>query len=115
MDDRKNDWTYGLKRDGNGNIIPSLSNISLIMNNDEGLKKIVFNEMNGLYENIGPLPWRKWTGGWQQSDFSCLQLYLEQSYGIYAPTRCKEAFTACLTTARRYTMLFFAESHGKSE
>lgn len=102
MDDRKNDWTYGLKRDGNGNIIPSLSNISLIMNNDEGLEKIVFNEMNSLYENIGPLPWRKWTGGWQQSDFSCLQLYLEQSYGIYAPTRCKEAFTACLTTARRY-------------
>lgn len=102
MSNINSDWIYSLAKEGNGNILPSLLNISLIMNNDEGLKNIVFNEMNGLYENIGPLPWRKWTGGWQQSDFSCLQLYLEQNYGIYAPSRCREAFTASLTTVRRY-------------
>ena len=62
MDTVNRDWAYGLKKDGNGMIIPSLSNLSLIMKNDEELTNIVFDEMNGLYENIGPLPWKSWQG-----------------------------------------------------
>lgn len=91
-----------LNIDNRGNVIPTLTNLTKILAEDEALSNIVYNEMSGYIDTVGPLPWRKTAGGWMQNDFACLELYLEKQYGVYAPTRCREALTAHLTTDRRY-------------
>ena len=98
----KREWMKGLETDGHGTILATLSNLSKIIEYDEELKNVVFNELSGYFDIIGPLPWRESSYGWGQSDFACLELYLEQVYGIYAPGRCRDALTAYLTTKRRY-------------
>lgn len=96
------EWMRDLESDSHGNLLATISNISKIIECDEALKNIVFNELNGYFDVVGPLPWREGKGGWGQFDFACLELYLEQTYGIYAPARCKEAMSAYLTTGRRF-------------
>lgn len=96
------EWMRGLETDIRGNLAATLSNISVIIGHDDNLKGIMFNELSGYFDTIRPLPWRESTGGWTQNDFACLELYLEQTYGIYSPARCRDALTAYLATSRRY-------------
>ena len=96
------EWMRSLETDSHGNLLTTMSNISKIIECDPDLKNIMFNELSGYFDTVGPLPWRETTGGWSQNDFACLELYLERTYGIYAPGRCKEALTAFLTTGRKY-------------
>ena len=96
------EWMRGLETDAHGNLLATLSNFSKILEHDDQLKHIMFNELSGYFDIIGPVPWREEAGGWGQHDLACLELYLEQTYGIYAPSRCREALTAFLTTRRRY-------------
>ena len=95
------DWGKELTRDSHGNVIATLSNISGIIECDDNLKGIVFNELSGYFDTISPLPWRENIGGWSQSDIACLELYLEEKYGIYSPARCRESLMACITTKRK--------------
>lgn len=96
------EWMRGLETDAHGNLMSTLSNISKIIEHDEALKGIMFNELSGYFDTVEPLPWREKAGGWGQNDLACLELYLEQVYGIYAPARCREALTAYLSTGRRF-------------
>lgn len=96
------EWMRGLETDRHGNLLATLSNISKILEHDEELKSIMFNELSGYFDTVGSLPWRENIGGWGQNDLACLELFLEQKYGIYSPIRCKEALTAFLSTSRRY-------------
>ena len=88
--------------DSHGAVLPTLSNLSRIFDQDEALNGIVYNEMNGCIDTVQELPWRATPGGWGQNDFACLELYLEKNYGVYAPARCRESLSAHLTTRRRY-------------
>ena len=96
------EWMRSLETDSHGNLLATLSNFSKILEHDDQLKNIMFNELSGYFDTVGPLPWREEAGGWGQHDLACLELYLEQKYGIYAPSRCREALTAFLTTGRRF-------------
>jgi predicted P-loop ATPase len=96
------EWMHGFETDNHRNILPTMTNFTLIFENDVSLKNIVYNELGRYFDTVGPLPWREGSEGWQQSDWACLELFIEQTYGIYAPSRCREAFVAFITTKRRH-------------
>lgn len=96
------EWKRELNTDKNGIILTTLFNISTILEHDENLKNIVFNELSGYTDTKGKIPWRKNIGGWSQNDFACLELYLEENYGIYAPNKCREALSAHLITKCKF-------------
>lgn len=95
-------WTNTLARDYKGNIVPTLTNIVSILKNDEYLNNIVYNTMSGNIEIIGELPWNNNSRYWSSTDNACLQMYIEENYGIYAPNKFKEAMQAYYEVHRRW-------------
>ena len=89
MADTTKRFVADLITDSHGAVLPTLSNLSRIFDQDEALNGIVYNEMNGCIDTVQELPWRATPGGWGQNDFACLELYLEKNYGVYAPARCR--------------------------
>lgn len=95
-------WYNELKIDVRGGIIPSISNIACILRNDDNLKNIVYNSLTFVMDVRGEVPWNREKSGWSDTDMACLNLYLDQEYGIYAPAKCREALYACLINERQY-------------
>lgn len=91
-----------LKTDAKGNIVGTISNFVEIIINDPQLHNIVYNELRSCIDVIGQVPWKRYDTDWNNADESCLELYLEQTYGIYAPAKCRDALYAILTTERRW-------------
>ena len=88
------DWRKGLELDRKGNIKDTLDNIVLIIRNDEELQGIAFNcHRDGIDARDG-LPWEQIKGGWSDSDAAALKVYLSRNYGIYSPTKTKDAVVA---------------------
>ena len=94
-------WYHELCFNAGGEIINSMANIAVILKNDEKLKSIVYDEMKHLIDIPGSVPWSRCRGTWSNTDFACLLLYLETSYGIYAPRKCQDALYAVLSNCRR--------------
>ena len=79
------DWATHLKYDRMGNVLPSATNVKLILANDPNLKgKIALDEFTHRITLLGDLPWRQREKGqwWQNSDDSCLRNYLDEIYNI---------------------------------
>ena len=95
------DWLALLDYNAQGLPMNTLSNIALILQHDEGLQNIYYNEMSRLIDVSGEVPWQRHRGGWSNTDFSCLQMYLEKKYRIYAPKKCQDALYAALSCDRR--------------
>ncbi len=88
------DWRKSLELDRKGGIKDTLDNIVLIIQNDEELKGIAFNcHRDGIDAREG-LPWEQIKGGWSDSDAAALKVYLSRNYGIYSPTKTKDAVVA---------------------
>lgn len=49
-----------------------------------------------------PLPWRQVKPGWGDTDISCAKLYFERVYGIWSPTKFKDALLAVVSAERLY-------------
>ncbi|MGL6202076.1 MAG: VapE domain-containing protein [Lachnospiraceae bacterium] len=73
-------WTAKLEINQYGAIKNSLNNILLIMEHDEGLKNIVFNEMSDGLEIIGDVPWNHPGKFWRDADDAQLESYLSKVY-----------------------------------
>lgn len=91
-----------LSLNAQGQPMNTLSNIALILQNDTSLKNIFYNELNKLIDISGDVPWQRHSGGWSNTDFACLQMYLEKNYQIYSPRKCQDALYAALSCGRRY-------------
>ena len=78
-------WNYLLARNSRGEVLSTMTNIGIILRYDENLKNIVFNEMRKSIDITGRVSWHRTPGYWNHTDFSCLMLYLEKTYHIYAP------------------------------
>lgn len=93
--DGRKDWTTELELNKKGEILPSLSNLVLILRNDPNLQGIAYNAHRGTIVLLKPVPWRKpedWRGpDWSDDDDDSLQVYIEKIYNIYAPTKLKTA------------------------
>lgn len=87
-------WKEQLSIKKNGQITEDLQNLVLILRHDEQLKSIAYNQHKDSIDVKATLPWKQIKGGWTDSDMSALKVYLDQVYGIWSPTKVKEALVA---------------------
>jgi predicted P-loop ATPase len=87
-------WQEKLTINKNGQIRDDLQNLVLIMQNDENLKSIAYNQHRDGIEAKGSLPWKQIKSGWNDSDMSALKVYFDKVYGVWSPTKLKEALIA---------------------
>ncbi len=90
----EDDWQTALELDKQGKVKGALDNIVLILRNDDGLKSLAFNCHRDGIDAKGGLPWKQIKYGWNDSDNASLKVYLSSKYGIYAPTKTKDAVLA---------------------
>jgi len=99
-DPGNNNWIEELKLDKKGNVVPTISNIKIILLNDKSLKgKIAFNELSQRIVKLEPMPWQKDDNKnniWNDTDDAGLRNYLETRYGV---TNAKKITDAFLLTA----------------
>lgn len=87
-------WQTALELDKQGKIKDTLDNIVLIIRNDKELESIAFNKHRDGIDARSGLPWEQMKGGWNDSDNAALKVYLSNKYGIYSPTKTKDAVLA---------------------
>lgn len=96
------DWQTTLELDKAGNIKDTMTNICTIIRNDENLKCIVFNQFKNMIDVVGTLPWNQVKPGWSDTDLACAKMYFERIYGIWSPTKFKDALLAVASADRLY-------------
>lgn len=88
------DWKTALELDRQGRVKDTLDNLVLAVRNDEQLGTIAFNLHRDGIDTKGSLPWKQIKPGWNDSDFAALKVYLDKRYGIYSPSKTKDALVA---------------------
>lgn len=94
IDFTEDNWQTALELDKQGKIKDTLDNIVLIIRNDSELESIAFNKHRDGIDAREGLPWEQMKGGWNDSDNAALKVYLSNKYGIYSPTKTKDAILA---------------------
>lgn len=87
-------WQGQLSINKNGQIKDDLQNLVLIIQYDENLKGIAYNQHRDGIDVKGNLPWKQVKSGWNDSDMSALKVYFDKTYGVWSPTKLKEALIA---------------------
>ncbi len=95
------DWQKRLEFEKSGKVKDTLDNIVLIIQKDENLQGIAFNRHRDGIDARNDLPWEQIKDGWNDSDNASLKVYLNKIYGIYSPTKTKDAVLA-VATSRAY-------------
>jgi putative DNA primase/helicase len=96
------DWESLLQLDKKGQIKNTLTNIAIILRHDPNLQSIVFNQFKNMIDVIGQLPWRQVKPGWGDADLACAKMYFERIYGIWSPTKFKDALLGVVSSERVY-------------
>lgn len=90
----EDNWQEQLEIDRKGNVKDTLDNIVLILQHDKLLESIAFNRHRDGIDSRGELPWKQLKDGWNDSDNAMLKVYLNKIYGIYSPTKTRDAVLA---------------------
>ncbi len=93
-DEINTEWLKNLEYTEQGKLRSTISNFSLIIENEPLLKdKIAYNEFSNRAVVIGQLPWRKKgnMGDWNDTDDSGLREFIEKYYGISSTAKCSDA------------------------
>jgi len=98
----EDNWETQLEVDKTGKIIDTLTNICIILRHDSNLQSIVYNQFKSMLDVIGDLPWKQVKPGWSDTDLACAKMYFERSYGIWSPTKFKDALLAVTSAERLY-------------
>ena len=61
-----------------------------------------FSAIYDMLDVTGSLPWPQVKPGWSDTDLACAKLYFERSYGIWSPTKFKDAILAVTSSERLY-------------
>ncbi|SCK04333.1 Predicted P-loop ATPase and inactivated derivatives [uncultured Clostridium sp.] len=88
------EWLKKLEYTEQGKLRSTISNFSLIIENEPLLKnKIAYNEFSNRAVVIGQLPWRKKgnMGDWCDTDDSGLREFIEKYYSISSTAKCADA------------------------
>lgn len=78
------DWKLKLEYSGQGVLLNNLRNLIIILNNDEKLKSIVFNELSDGIEIKGQVPWTHPSKFWRDADDAQLISYIDLTYGNFS-------------------------------
>jgi predicted P-loop ATPase len=95
-------WQTLLELDKQGKVKDTLTNIVQIIRHDVNLKPIVYNEFKSILDVVGELPWKQVRPGWGDADLACAKVYFERVYGIWSPTKFKDALLAVASAERTY-------------
>ncbi|HOW22822.1 MAG TPA: virulence-associated E family protein [Sedimentibacter sp.] len=87
-------WQTALELDKQGRIKDTLDNIVLIIRNDPELQSLAFNKHRDGIDARNGLPWNQMKEGWNDSDNAALKVYISNKYGVYSPTKTKDAILA---------------------
>ncbi len=87
------DWTCGLELEKTGTLKNSLHNITLILEHDENLKNIVFNQLADGMEIKGSVPWKHPARFWRDADDAQLICYVDSNYGTFSQRNYQIAVT----------------------
>lgn len=82
--DQYDSWEDGLQRGKKGVILNTLHNLTLIMQNDDNLKAIVFNQLADGMEIKGEVPWKHPARFWRDADDAQLICYIDEKYGTFS-------------------------------
>lgn len=86
-------WTSGLELDRKGRVADNLRNLELILERDQRLGGIVYNQMSDALEITAPVPWKHQGRIWRDADDAQLQSYLNQAYARFSERDYKTALT----------------------
>jgi putative DNA primase/helicase len=78
------DWMGKLTLNRRGKIENELGNLTLILQNDENLKAIVYNQQLDCLEIKGDVPWNHPTKYWRDVDDAHLVSYVNEHYGNFS-------------------------------
>lgn len=95
------DWQSRLELDKAGNIKNSLRNLTIILQNDDNLKSIVFNQLLDGMEIKGEVPWKHPSKFWRDADDAQLISYVDTHYGTFS-ARNYDIAVAKVTDDRSY-------------
>lgn len=73
-------WEDLLDRNANMDVVPSLTNAVLIVQFDESLQNIAYNDLKQTIEKTGKLPWRHDGSTWRDADDAQLLTYMNRAY-----------------------------------
>ncbi|MGN0106265.1 MAG: VapE domain-containing protein, partial [Hominilimicola sp.] len=104
------DWQLELDIDKQGQVKATLDNLMLILRNDEGLKNIAFNRHRDGIDARGGLPWEQIKDGWNDSDNAALKVYINHKYGVYSPTKTKDAVLTAASERAYHPIKEYLES-----
>ena len=104
------DWQSRLVLDKAGRVKDVLDNVVLILENDDRLNNIAFNLHRDGIDAKNTLPWKQIKEGWGDSDNASLKVYLSKTYGIYSPTKTKDAVIAVASTRMYHPIKEYLES-----
>lgn len=98
FDDQTDDmeWATQLETDAKGCYLPTIGNLTIILQNDPGLKgKLVSDEFEHREAILDDLPWRKLSTGraFEDKDEAQFKLYLEQRYKIISHAKVHDALS----------------------
>lgn len=88
------EWLEGLEYTERGKLRSTISNFSLIIENEPFLKgRIAFNEFSNRANVVGQLPWRAKGNlqDWTDTDDSGLREFIEKHYEISSTAKCADA------------------------
>ena len=86
-------WQGQLTYDKAGNLKNSLRNLTLILEHDENLKSIVFNQQLDGMEIRGDVPWKHPSKYWRDADDAQLVSYIDTNYGTFSQRNYQIAVT----------------------
>lgn len=82
--ENEEEWRSGLEYNRQGVIVNNLKNLLLILNHDENLKSIVFNQLSDGMEIKGEVPWQHPSKFWRDADDAQLISYVDLTYGNFS-------------------------------
>lgn len=82
-DFKDEDWESKLKLNKKGEVINTLQNLTLILENDPKLCDIWFNRLADNMEIRGSVPWRNKAKYWRDADDAQLTCYIDSNYGNF--------------------------------
>lgn len=85
--------TKAFSRDRSGALQNTLHNITLILENDENLKAICFNQLADGMEIKGDVPWKHPARFWRDADDAQLICYVDANYGTFSARNYQIAVT----------------------
>lgn len=90
-EDYANDWRNQLVKDKHGVIVKSLNNLLTILECDENLQGIVFNQLADGMEIKGDVPWKHPARFWRDADDAQLICYIDKNYGEFPKVKYETA------------------------